>query len=67
MNSPPDTVKCVETHYFKDNGNPFQRVSRQQVGNSLLSPLAEAGLSSNKLSLFSGHRFSQKNTDKKLQ
>jgi len=46
MNSPSDTVKCVETHYFyfKDNGNPFQRVSRQQAGNSLL---AEAGLSSN--------------------
>jgi len=37
MNSPPDTVKCVETHYFKDDGNPFQRVSRKQAGNSLLA------------------------------
>jgi len=37
MNSPPDTAKCVETHYFEDDGNPLKRVSRYQAGNLLLA------------------------------
>jgi len=37
MNSLPGTAKCVSTHYFENDSNPFQRVSQQQAGNSLLA------------------------------
>jgi len=47
MNSPPDTAKGVETHYFRNDSNLLKRVLRQRAGNSLL---AEVGLSGNRIS-----------------